>query len=237
MLRSLVGSEMCIRDRVSTQSTGKLGSGIMEAAAEAHKQRGNQLFSDDKFTEAICEYTQAIEMHPHHTFYSNRSAAFCKLSDFERALQDGNLCVECKPGWHKAHLRVGDALMGLKRWVDALESYKRALECDDANHKTVKSKIEEATTMDREHRKLEIQQQITVEVMQFARLKSAAQQLIQEKQYQQARTKYEGAIESMGALVDKLPAEQQEQFRQLLATTRAEMEQELERARQDAVNK
>ena len=45
-----------------------------------------------------------------HVFYSNRSAAYAALNDFDAALNDAEKTVTIKPDWVKGHSRKGAAL-------------------------------------------------------------------------------------------------------------------------------
>ena len=45
--------------------------------AEAAKEKGNKLYADGKFAEAIAAYTEAIKYDSkNHVYFSNRSAAY-----------------------------------------------------------------------------------------------------------------------------------------------------------------
>jgi stress-induced-phosphoprotein 1 len=57
---------------------------------------------------------QAIELDPqNHVLYSNRSACFASLKEFDKALEDANVCVGLSPQWSKGYGRKGAALHGL----------------------------------------------------------------------------------------------------------------------------
>ena len=65
-------------------------------------------------------FTDAIGVDAaNHVFYSNRSAAYAALNDFDAALNDAEKTVAIKPDWVKGHSRKGAALYGLKRYDDA----------------------------------------------------------------------------------------------------------------------
>jgi stress-induced-phosphoprotein 1 len=48
-----------------------------------------------------------------YVLYSNRSASYASLRDFEKALADATKTVELNPGWGKGYGRKGAALHGL----------------------------------------------------------------------------------------------------------------------------
>jgi stress-induced-phosphoprotein 1 len=47
-------------------------------------------------------YTQAIDIDSsNHVLYSNRSAAYAKAGEYEKALEDAEKTVQLKPDWAK----------------------------------------------------------------------------------------------------------------------------------------
>lgn len=59
------------------------------------------------------KFSQAIEADPsNHVLYSNRSACYASLRDFEHAYKDAEKTTEIKPDWSKGFARKGAALHG-----------------------------------------------------------------------------------------------------------------------------
>ena len=58
---------------------------------------------------------------------SNRSAAYAALKQFEDALKDATACTDLDPYWAKGWYRKGLAQVGLERYRDAEESYRRGV--------------------------------------------------------------------------------------------------------------
>jgi stress-induced-phosphoprotein 1 len=72
-----------------------------QLSAEA-RERGNELFKNHKYPEAIKEYTEAVNRNPSDSkCYSNRAAAYHKLLEFSLALADCNKAIELEPGFVK----------------------------------------------------------------------------------------------------------------------------------------
>eukprot|EP00658_Telonema_sp_P-2_P022182 TRINITY_DN1885_c0_g1_i5.p1 TRINITY_DN1885_c0_g1~~TRINITY_DN1885_c0_g1_i5.p1 ORF type:complete len:152 (-),score=61.05 TRINITY_DN1885_c0_g1_i5:113-568(-) len=87
MLRSLVGSEMCIRDREKTK-----------ALAEAQKAKGNAAFAKGDNKTALRHYTMAINLAPENAvYYSNRSAAHAGMGSWSLCLEDSHKTIELRP--------------------------------------------------------------------------------------------------------------------------------------------
>jgi stress-induced-phosphoprotein 1 len=60
------------------------------------------------------KFTQAIALEPNnHVLYSNRSAVYAALSEYQKALDDANKAVQIKPDWAKGWSRKGTACRGL----------------------------------------------------------------------------------------------------------------------------
>ena len=73
--------------------------------ANAWKKEGNLALQEKKFQDAVNCYTEAIKLDAsNHIFYSNRSAAYASLGQYEKALDDANKTVELKPDWPKVKI-------------------------------------------------------------------------------------------------------------------------------------
>ena len=73
----------------------------MSSAAE-FKEKGNQAFSAGRNKEAVEHYSSAIALDTtNHIFFSNRSAAYRKLQQYEKALEDADECIKLNPTWSK----------------------------------------------------------------------------------------------------------------------------------------
>jgi len=103
--------------------------------AEQFKAAGNKALQSGNLTEAIENYTKAINADgTNHVFYSNRSAAYLKKGDGNNALEDAKSTIAIKPDFSKGYSRKGAALHALKRYNDAIAAYEEGLAkfADDA---------------------------------------------------------------------------------------------------------
>ena len=106
--------------------------------AAAAKAKGNAAFQAKNIEEAIKHFTEAISHDgTDHVFYSNRSACYSSLEQYEEALQDGAKCVSLKPDWPKGYTRKGLAEFFLRKYDESAETYKAGLKLapEDASMK------------------------------------------------------------------------------------------------------
>lgn len=76
--------------------------------AEEHNAKGNDLFKNGKFVDAISEYDEAIRRNPRLAkLYSNRAAVFIKLMEPVRAQTDIDKCLEIDPNFIRGYARKG----------------------------------------------------------------------------------------------------------------------------------
>lgn len=103
--------------------------------ADTFKAEGNAAFSAKRFDAAIELFTKAIEASetPNHVLYSNRSASYASLRQFDKALEDANECVQINPSWAKGWSRKGAALFGQGDLVGAKDAYETALDKEPTN--------------------------------------------------------------------------------------------------------
>lgn len=102
--------------------------------ANRYKALGNECFAAKNYHEAIKHFTKAIDLNSEdHVFYSNRSACYACLEEYDKALVDAQICVDINPDWAKGYLRRGLAEFYLKKHDQSEKTYKKGLELEPNN--------------------------------------------------------------------------------------------------------
>lgn len=106
------------------------------------KAKGNAAFAAKDYTTAIQHYSDAIAAAKGtedavHVLYSNRSACYSGLKQWEKALEDAEATIKANPSFAKGYGRKGGALHGARRLDDAMAAYEEGLKAapDDAGLK------------------------------------------------------------------------------------------------------
>lgn len=78
--------------------------------AAEYKDKGNDAYKAANYQKAVDFYTSGIEQEPTNpALFSNRSAAYLKLEDYEKARRDADMCIELDKTWAKGWWRKGTA--------------------------------------------------------------------------------------------------------------------------------
>ena len=102
--------------------------------SKSWKDKGNLFVQERNYTEALKCYSQAIELDSNDPIlYSNRSAMYYNLEDYDNAINDADKAISLKPNYPKAYLRKGNALEGKKLFNEALNTYNIGLKYDKNN--------------------------------------------------------------------------------------------------------
>lgn len=102
--------------------------------AEQHRLKGNELYGQGKFPDAIQEYDEAVRRNPKDAkLYANRATALMKLMEYPNALRDIDKCLELDPTYVKAYAKKGVIHHFLKEYHKAMDAYEKGLSLDPTN--------------------------------------------------------------------------------------------------------
>eukprot|EP00850_Spirogloea_muscicola_P014647 SM000106S13995 [mRNA] locus=s106:378050:382571:- [translate_table: standard] len=102
--------------------------------ADEEREKGNELFKEQQYPEAVKHYTEALRRNPNDVkAYSNRAACYTKLTALPEALKDANKCIELDPSFVKGYTRKGTVQFFMKEYDKALETFQEGLKHDENN--------------------------------------------------------------------------------------------------------
>ncbi|XP_012239843.1 RNA polymerase II-associated protein 3 isoform X1 [Bombus impatiens] len=102
--------------------------------ATKHKSDGNILVQQQKWSEAIGCYTEAIKLFPYDAvFYANRALCQLKLDNFYSAESDCSTAVQLDESYVKAYHRRATARMNLKQYKEAKHDLEKVLKLEPSN--------------------------------------------------------------------------------------------------------
>jgi len=124
------------------------------------KDEGNNHHKSQNYLEAIKLYSSAIEMALQRPFWephelteqevsvclSNRSLSYIGLEQWVDAYVDAEWSIRIKPDFSKAYFRKGKALMGMKRYEEAVHAFEIGLEFEPKNDGFINA-LEEARNL------------------------------------------------------------------------------------------
>ena len=89
------------------------------------KEQGTNAFKAQNFEEAVEHFTKAIEEDQNdHTLFSNRSACYHNLKQFEQAVEDAEMCIKLKSDWGKGYYRKAVALHGMGQLKESYKAFE-----------------------------------------------------------------------------------------------------------------
>ncbi|XP_022329619.2 tetratricopeptide repeat protein 12-like [Crassostrea virginica] len=111
---------------------------IAEKKANELKEKGNDEFRQGNFEKALELYTEGLtHLKDHLALWTNKAQTNIKLGRFEDALVDCDWAIRVFHNSMKAHVLMGKAYMGLKKYDEARQAYKKALECEPSKQNLI----------------------------------------------------------------------------------------------------
>lgn len=135
---STVALETLINDESTSETSGSEDEQFQaewkRQRALIEKEKGNRLFRDGRYDEAIESYGIGIECDPQNpVLYANRAMAFLRKNMLGAAEEDCNRALEWDPNYVKAYHRRGLARQGLSKKALAAEDFRTVLSLEPNN--------------------------------------------------------------------------------------------------------
>jgi tetratricopeptide (TPR) repeat protein len=109
------------------------------ATYQHHGRLGNQAFGVQDYALAIQHYSGAIKLESgNHVFYSNRSASYAGLQQWQKAASDAQECIRLDPTFVKGFYRLATAQMALKEYPAALQTIRQGIALDATHSQLLK---------------------------------------------------------------------------------------------------
>lgn len=109
--------------------------GLESKTAEEWKSDGNDLYRAKHYSEAIKAYGVAIQLdgESNPPYYLNRAAAYLMTKQFQEAVTDCETSINLDSSNAKAHFRKANALKGMFKISEAMQSWEAGLALDPSN--------------------------------------------------------------------------------------------------------
>jgi ankyrin repeat protein len=142
-------SELAPLPEVAQQSVSEAN----KVKASEWKDKGNAFFKKSDYANAVDAYTKGLELDPtNHIIYSNRSACYHALQQYDDCLKDAEICRRLVPHWLKGCFRLATARFALGRYEDAAVAAYEGLQIDEGSEE-LKSLLQRAVKKgQQEHR-------------------------------------------------------------------------------------
>jgi len=174
-----------------------------KATGDAHKAKGNGFFKSKDYANAIEWYTKAIEAYDQdHTYFSNRSASYAGLGEWEKARDDGTSCIKVNKQFIKGYFRRATAQEALNDYKGATDTIIQGLAVEPRNKDllSMKTRIdglvrrEKSALLQEKASTLESQGDIAgaFKALEAARAVDSGNETLQAK-FEQVKSQYEAA--------------------------------------------
>ena len=102
--------------------------------AEEHREKGNVLFREGKFSDSIKEYNEGLKRNPKSSvLYFNRGLALMKVLDYKGSMNDMDSCIALDPKYIKAYIKKAHIFVMQKELHKAISLFEKGLELEPGN--------------------------------------------------------------------------------------------------------
>ncbi len=142
-LRQQLAAAKSEQAKTSTAPAPAQSPKVQDTAA-AHLNRGDSLFKEKRYKEALDEFLAAAKMDPNRALAANNVGfVYYKLGKFDDAIQWTKKAIAIDPRRYVAYVNLGDLYYELNRPEDARPYYEKYLQLapDNSYASTVRSRL------------------------------------------------------------------------------------------------
>ncbi len=170
--------------------------------AKDHWKRGNSLFEESKFNDAIQEYVEALKIDSQYAdAYFNRALTYRILNNFDAARKDLEVVIQLQPKSADAPLLIGDMAEGNNDLLGARYWYEKAL-ANNPDYTEAKNRLEHIDSLihiDSTYGKNSKTQQMEMNKYDYGKQSAKDETKIEEGQikkvaFYQSKTKFDNVI-------------------------------------------
>ncbi|KAJ8539451.1 hypothetical protein K7X08_013703 [Anisodus acutangulus] len=123
---------------------------------ELARLKGNELFRENKYSEASFAYTEGLEQEPYNSvLLFNRATCLFKLRQFEKAVEDCTAALLLRPSYTKARLRRAYCYIKLERCKAAIQDCEVLIQENPEDEEVIrvflKAKSQLQKQLDKDH--------------------------------------------------------------------------------------
>lgn len=101
-----------------------------EKLGDEHKLKGNELYKQKKFEEALKEYDEAIKVNPNEIMYHfNKAAVYIEMKDYEKSIETCNYAIENRYNFKAEYSQIAKFYNRLAITYTKMKKYDKAIEC------------------------------------------------------------------------------------------------------------
>ncbi|KEG03007.1 Hsp70/Hsp90 organizing protein, putative [Plasmodium vinckei vinckei] len=166
-----------------------------ELLGDEHKLKGNELYKQKKFEEALKEYDEAIKVNPNDImYYYNKAAVYLEMKSYEKSIETCIYAIENRYNFKaefsqvaKVYNRLAIGYINIKDYDKALEAYRKSLVED--NNRATRNALKEL-----ERKKEKEEREAYIDPVKAEEHKNKGNEYFKNNDFPNAKKEYDEAI-------------------------------------------